>query len=170
MICDLQWAMINDLSEPYLALRTCSSLIYSLLWASTFLMKVCFFRSVSFQYSHKREGFCLSVDDQSQFTILQILNYKISNWIIKKSGKWSSKAKKMCRIPSPKEENICNPTLNQKFWPKHVTVRGIPKTLLLANIISKKICYQEENEVLRSKALCRVADSFANACARFLSK
>ena len=23
MICDLQWAMINDLSEPYLALRTC---------------------------------------------------------------------------------------------------------------------------------------------------
>ena len=24
MICDLQWAMINDLSEPYLALRTCS--------------------------------------------------------------------------------------------------------------------------------------------------
>ena len=25
MICDLQWAMINDLSEPYLALRTCFS-------------------------------------------------------------------------------------------------------------------------------------------------
>ena len=23
MICDLQWSMINDLSEPYLALRTC---------------------------------------------------------------------------------------------------------------------------------------------------
>ena len=23
MICDFQWAMINDLSEPYLALRTC---------------------------------------------------------------------------------------------------------------------------------------------------
>ena len=23
VICDLQWSMINDLSEPYLALRTC---------------------------------------------------------------------------------------------------------------------------------------------------
>ena len=28
MICDLQWAMINDLSEPYLALRTCSFNIF----------------------------------------------------------------------------------------------------------------------------------------------
>ena len=29
MICDLQWAMINDLSEPYLALRTCFHITYS---------------------------------------------------------------------------------------------------------------------------------------------
>ena len=53
MICDLQWAMINDLSEPYLALRTCSRLVLFLQPRNKFVKLEYFLQLKKFKRKNK---------------------------------------------------------------------------------------------------------------------